>query len=138
MQFATSPVQYMTTQVDGVKNELLNVNVIQDLIAQIGRPNLDIVVAKMERDVAVLWEKLLCASRDADSQRAEQHAHTLASLFRTMGLLPVGDSLAEIEMKLRGGEKLDPGWPDQLELSKRQSLEALQGHIRRDLQLQGA
>ena len=115
-----------------LKNDLLDENVIRELINQIGRPNLDLVISKMERDVAILWGKLMRTSSQTDSIQAQHHAHTLASLFRIVGLKPVGDSLAKVERKLRRGESLDPGWREDLELRKAQSLQALHSHFEDD------
>ncbi len=108
-----------------MKNAPLDDDVLQDLIRQIGRPNLHIICTKVEREFTIHWDQLLSASRAGDSQEAQRQAHGLSSVLKTVGLLPMGNALADIETKLRSGSNVDPVWVEALEPQKLQSMKAL-------------
>ena len=117
-----------------MNTDLVDEGVIRELVGQIGVSNLGIVLLKVQREVPTLWDQLVRANQNSDSGNTQRHVHSLASVFRSVGLLHVGDALAGIETKLRQGEEMNPDWISKLERYKEDSLQALSSYMRRELQ----
>ena len=104
---------------------------LDDLIRQIGRDNLATVIDKVRAEAALRWDELVAADTAADTAALQRHVHSLASIFRSVGLVRAGDALKEIEITLRAGERPATGWIEALEPLKSDSLSALQQHLAR-------
>ena len=104
---------------------LVDQNVLIDLIQQIGRDNLQLVIDKVQTESIQRWQELEIAELEGDTSAVKRHVHSLASIFRSVGLLPVGESLSAIEDTLRAGEKPPPGWLQELVQLRADSLDAL-------------
>lgn len=104
----------------------IEMDVIRELAAQIGESNLGILVAKVQKDVPILWQQLTDATHCNDQRTILRSIHTLSSIFRSVGLLAIGDTLAGVESKLRMGAELDPQWLGELEPVKYESMQALE------------
>ncbi len=100
-------------------------SVIDDLVSQIGEANLRILVAKVQKEVPVLWLQLMQASRANDQASALRSVHSLASICKSVGLLAVGEGLSDIESRLRSGSDMNVVWLDGLELEKQEGLKEL-------------
>jgi len=105
--------------------ELVSESVINELIRQIGRDNLQIVIGKVRTEASQRWNELLTADKQGDKDATQRHVHSLASIFRSVGLRPAGDALRAIETTLRAGEEVPPGWLRSLEKLKTDSIIAL-------------
>ena len=115
-------IKYESNIMDTV---LVTPNVIDELIRQIGRDNLRIVISKVRTEATQRWDELITADKQGDKDAIKRHVHSLASIFRSVGLMPAGDALAAIEIKLRAGEEVPPGWLNVLEKLKTDSIIAL-------------
>jgi two-component system sensor histidine kinase/response regulator len=104
---------------------LVDEAVLQDLIRQIGQDNLRTVIEKVQTEARQRWEELREAAGSGDMATAQRHAHSLGSIFRSVGLMPAGDAFAAIESKLRAGEELAAGWVPALAPLKEDSVAAL-------------
>ena len=104
---------------------LVDQNVLIDLIQQIGRDNLQLVIDKVQTESIQRWQELEIAELEGDTSAVKRHVHSLASIFRSVGLLPVGESLSAIEDTLRAGETPPPGWLQELVQLRADSLDAL-------------
>ena len=111
--------------------DLADQAVLDDLIRQIGRDNLATVIDKVRAEAALRWDELVAADTAADTAALQRHVHSLASIFRSVGLVRAGDALKEIEITLRAGERPATGWIEALEPLKSDSLSALQQHLAR-------
>jgi signal transduction histidine kinase/CheY-like chemotaxis protein len=108
---------------------LVDEAVLHELIHQIGQENLRTVVKKVQTEALQRWEELCEAASEGDMATAQRHVHSLGSIFRSVGLMPAGDTLAAIESKLRAGEKLSVDWIPGLEPIKDRSLQALDRYM---------
>lgn len=115
-----------------MKTRVVDTDVLENLVLHIGAANMRIVVAKVQREVPVLWQELIESSRDRDNEATERHLHVLATVFRSVGLIKIADALVGIEMKLRVGESVDPVWISGLEEVKHVSMEALSLQLERE------
>jgi signal transduction histidine kinase/FixJ family two-component response regulator len=115
-------IKYESNIMDTV---LVTPNVIDELIRQIGPDNLRIVIGKVRTEATQRWDELITAEKQGDKDAIKRHVHSLASIFRSVGLMPAGDALAAIETKLRAGEEVPPGWLNVLEKLKTDSIIAL-------------
>lgn len=111
--------------------ELADPAVLEDLVRQIGRDNLAIVIDKVRAEAALRWGELVAADKAADAAALQRHVHSLASIFRSVGLIRAGDALKEIEITLRGGERPASGWIEALEPLQSDSLRALEKQLAR-------
>ncbi|MEP4147886.1 MAG: Hpt domain-containing protein [Halioglobus sp.] len=114
---------------------LIDGSVIEQLVLQIGPQNMRTVVSKVEQDVPVQWQKLVQSCREFDSEHTERQLHSLASMFRSVGLIQIGDALASLEQNLRSGESIDIASINALEVVKLKSMGALTMHMEQELQL---
>lgn len=117
-----------------MNTDLVDEGVMRELTRQIGVSNLGIVILKVQREVPGLWDQLVRAHQNFDNGSTHRHVHSLASVFRSVGLLHIGDALASIETRLRQGEEMNPDWIAKLERSKEDSLQALSVYMDRELQ----
>jgi signal transduction histidine kinase/CheY-like chemotaxis protein/HPt (histidine-containing phosphotransfer) domain-containing protein len=85
---------------------LVDEAVLQDLIRQIGQDNLRTVIDKVQTEAQQRWEELSEAAGNGDVATAQRHAHSLGSIFRSVGLMRAGDAFAAIEATLRAGDQL--------------------------------
>lgn len=108
-----------------VLDELLDQAVLEELKKQIGADNLQTVLTKVIIEVAQRWEELLSSDSNCDKAAIQRHVHSLASIFRSVGLMPAGDVLGEIEMELRAGNELVPGWLEEFDQIRASSISAL-------------
>jgi two-component system, sensor histidine kinase len=108
---------------------LVDEAVLHELIHQIGQENLRTVIKKVQTEALQRWEELCEAASEGDMATAQRHVHSLGSIFRSVGLIPAGDTLAAIESKLRAGEKLSVDWIPGLEPIKDRSLLALDRYM---------
>jgi len=115
----------MKYESDIMDTELVTESVIDELIRQIGRDNLRIVIDKVRTEANQRWDELVVTDKQGDKGATQRHAHSLASIFRSVGLMPAGDALGAIETKLRAGEEVPPGWLNELEKLKTDSIIAL-------------
>ena len=115
----------MKYESDIMDTELVTQSVIDELIRQIGRDNLRIVISKVRTEATQRWDELVTADKQGDKDATKRHVHSLASIFRSVGLMPAGDALGAIETKLRAGEEVPPGWLNELEKLKTDSIIAL-------------
>ena len=99
--------------------------VLEDLIRQIGRDNLATVIDKVQVEAATRWDELVAAEKAGDAAALQRHVHSLASIFRSVGLMQAGDAFKEIEIAVRAGERPATGWLAALEPLKAASLCAL-------------
>ncbi len=104
---------------------LLHLSVLEELEQQIGRGNLATVVDKVLTEADQRWDELVAAESAGDRATVQRHVHSLASIFRSVGLLEAGDALAAIEISLRAGEELAGDWLATQERLKSTSLRAL-------------
>ena len=116
-----------------MNTDLVDKGVIRELVGQIGLSNLDILLLKVQHEVPTLWDQMVRANQDSDSSNTQRYVHSLASVFRSVGLLQVGDALAGIETKLRQGEEMNPDWISKLERYKEDSLQALSSYMKKEL-----
>ena len=119
---AAEEMQYESDIMD---TELVTQSVIDKLILQIGHDNLRIVISKVRTEATQRWDELVTAEKQGDKDAIKRHLHSLASIFRSVGLMPVGDALGAIETKLRAEEKVPQGWLNALEKLKTDSIIAL-------------
>jgi len=105
--------------------KLVDQDVLLDLIEQIGRDNLQLVISKVQTESIQRWHELEIAEAEGDAAAVKRHVHSLASIFRSVGLLTVGDSLGAVEDCLRAGETPAPGWLKELVQLRVDSLGAL-------------
>jgi signal transduction histidine kinase/DNA-binding NarL/FixJ family response regulator len=110
--------------------ELVNQAVIDKLTGQIGYDNLLIVISKVRTEATQRWDELIAADKQGDNGATQRHVHSLASIFRSVGLMPIGDALRAIETQLRAGEEVPSGWIDVLERLKNNSIIALVEQIK--------
>lgn len=122
-------VEAMTYEINTIDTELVTESVIEELIQQIGRDNLQIVINKVRTEATQRWNELVTADKQGDKDAIQRHVHSLASIFRSVGLMPAGDALGAIETKLRAGEEVLPGWLNELETLKTKSIIALTEQI---------
>lgn len=118
-------VEDMTYENNIIDTELVTESVIEELIRQIGRDNLLIVISKVRTEATQRWSELVTADKQSNKDAIKRHVHSLASIFRSVGLMPAGDALGAIETKLRAGEEVPPGWLNALEKLKTDSIIAL-------------
>lgn len=104
---------------------LVDENVLTDLIKQIGSDNLQLVIDNVQTESIQRWQELEIAESEGDTAAVRRHVHSLASIFRSVGLFPVGDSLSAVEDTLRAGEAPAPGWLQELVQLRADSLDAL-------------
>jgi len=115
----------MKHQANITDTELVTQSVINELIRQIGPDNLQIVISKVRTEATQRWDELVTANKQGDKDAIKRHVHSLASIFRSVGLMPAGDAVGAIETKLRAGEEVPPGWLNALEKLKTDSIIAL-------------
>ena len=85
---------------------LVDEAVLKDLIPQIGQENLRTVITKVQTEAMQRWEELREAVDNGELAIAQRHAHSLGSIFRSVGLVTAGDAFAAIESTLRAGDEL--------------------------------
>lgn len=108
-----------------MQDELLNNALLDELESQIGRSNLLSVIETFQQEFSVLWEQLTYASQEDNEAQIEKHAHSLSGICRTLGLIKMGDAMANVENTLRSDNCLPEGWMKDLEIRKTKSLLAL-------------
>jgi CheY-like chemotaxis protein len=118
-------VEDMIDETNIIDTELVTESVIEELAREIGRDNLRIVINKVQTEATQRWNELATADMQGDKNAIQRHVHSLASIFRSVGLMPAGDALGAIETKLRAGEDVPPGWLNALEKLKTDSIIAL-------------
>ncbi|MEH6585721.1 MAG: response regulator [Halioglobus sp.] len=106
--------------------EFLDNDVLEELKRQIGADNLEIVLGKVVAEASQRWTDLIIANDGGDAAGIQRNVHSLSSIFRSVGLMYVGDALAVIEGQLRTGKKVRDGWLQELEISKTESLKRLE------------
>lgn len=124
---AATPAVLAETEAAGL--DLVDTSVLQELISQIGRDNLQLVVDKVKTESAVRWNELQIAQSEVDNNAIRRHVHSLASIFRSVGLMPVGDALGAVEDCLRAGETPAAGWLNELVQLRVDSLVALDEQV---------
>ncbi|MFT5709738.1 MAG: signal transduction histidine kinase/DNA-binding response OmpR family regulator [Halioglobus sp.] len=118
-------VENTTYQTSIIDIELVAESVLEELTREIGRDNLRIVINKVCTEATLRWDELTAADKQGDKEAIQRHVHSLASIFRSVGLMPAGDALGAIETKLRAGEEVPSGWLTALENLKTDSIIAL-------------
>lgn len=106
--------------------DFLDNGVLEELKRQIGADNLEIVLKKVVAEATRRWTDLIVAHDSGDAAGMQRNIHSLSSIFRSVGLMYVGDALALVEGQIRTGEKVRDGWLQELEMSKAESLKALE------------
>jgi signal transduction histidine kinase/CheY-like chemotaxis protein len=106
--------------------DLFDSDVFEELKRQIGVDNLETVLAKVAAEASQRWTDLVAADACDDEAGVQRNVHSLSSIFRSVGLMHVGDKLASVEGKLRTGEKVEDGWLESLAIIKTESLKALE------------
>lgn len=106
-------------------DKLIDHQVLYELLRQVGRDNVGLVISNVKKEASQRWLELEEAESMADTDTARLHVHSLASIFRSVGLLAFGESLAEIETCLRAGEVPRAGWLQELRQLRDESLFAL-------------
>ena len=106
--------------------DLFDSDVFEELKRQIGVDNMETVLAKVAAEASQRWTDLVAADACDDEAGVQRNVHSLSSIFRSVGLMQVGDKLASIEGKLRTGEKVEDGWLESLAIIKTESLKALE------------
>ena len=104
-----------TQECKEIINELVDESILDNLAEQIGCDNLQVVIDKVQTESAVRWNELIAADLAGDKDTTQRNVHSLASIFRSVGLMSVGDGLGEIEIELRAGNELVPGWLEEFE-----------------------
>jgi CheY-like chemotaxis protein len=107
------------------EHNIVDTSVLQDLIREIGRDNLRVVIDKVQTEVTKRWIELESTTAGGDITAMRRHVHSLASIFRSVGLIAIGNSLGSIESCLRSGNELAAGWLEDLAQLKVDSLRAL-------------
>ncbi|MFT4519233.1 MAG: signal transduction histidine kinase/DNA-binding response OmpR family regulator [Halioglobus sp.] len=105
--------------------KLVDMAVLDDLLKQIGRDNLQIVIDKVQVEAAQRWNELEIAKAQSDAPAVRRHVHSLSSIFRSVGLMAAGNSLGEVEECLRAGNEPTEGWVEdivQVWIDSRESL----------------
>jgi len=108
---------------------LVDTSVLQELILQIGRDNLQIVVDKVKSESALRWNELQIAELHGDRDAMRRHVHSLASVFLSVGLQQFGRSLGVVEACLRAGDTPAAGWLAELLQLRADSLTALDSQL---------
>ena len=109
--------------------ELLDQAVLGELRRQIGPDNLKTVLTRVLTEATQRWDELLSAHGGGDKLAMQRHVHSLSSIFRSVGLMSLGNDLGEIELKLRADDELVPGWLEKLEQPRILSMNLLTERI---------
>lgn len=126
LQDSESALQVSAAATNDASNaDLIDMAVIDDLVSQIGKDNLYEVIDKVRSESQTRWQELSEAISENDEDARRRHVHSLQSIFRSIGLTVLGESLAAIELRLRAGEQLEEGWMDTLEETRIASLQVL-------------
>jgi HPt (histidine-containing phosphotransfer) domain-containing protein len=104
-----------TQECEEMLTELVDESILDNLAEQIGCDNLQVVIDKVQAESALRWNELIAADLAGDKDTTQRNVHSLASIFRSVGLMSVGDGLGEIEIELRAGNELVPGWLEEFE-----------------------
>lgn len=114
---------------EATRGDLVDVSVLSDLVRQIGRDNLPVVINKVQAESNQRWSELEDAVARGDATAMMRQVHSLASIFRSVGLIPAGDALWAIEHCLRSGDEPAVNWLEELAQLKVDSLKALDQHL---------
>ena len=114
-----------TQECKEILTELVDEGILDNLAEQIGCDNLQVVIDKVQAESALRWNELIAADLAGDRVTTQRNVHSLASIFRSVGLISMGDGLGEIEIKLRAGNELLPGWLEEFDQLRRLSMTAL-------------
>jgi CheY-like chemotaxis protein len=110
--------------------QLLDREVLGELKAQLGTQNFAIVIEKFREESAERRESMQVESEAGDEVAVAREAHTLASSFRSFGLLVAGDALIKLEQDLKSGKRKDFQFAcDDIQVLLSKSLEAFNGAL---------
>jgi signal transduction histidine kinase/DNA-binding response OmpR family regulator len=110
-------------------SRLIEPKVLLEMVKQIGRENVYLVVAKVKEEALQRWQQLEQAESAADTDALRLHVHSLRSIFSSVGLIAISELLVEIETALRAGGALGPRWLQDMQQLKTDSLVALDAAV---------
>ncbi|NQX88372.1 MAG: response regulator [Halioglobus sp.] len=109
--------------------QILDHSILDQLVSEIGCDNVRAVIAQVQTESESRWAELIAAERAGDKEARQRNVHSLASIYRSVGLTYVGDSLGKIELLVRADGELQTGWLEDIEKLKTESMRALTEHI---------